>query len=207
MVADERARAFHDPALMWWDETAQFLRRTQSLRRTNPEARQFRAMQQALRLRIVSLPRYLEADTTFELEERHIWCEAMNAIDEICRDSLNGLWRTPTNLPWTRWGARQMSECVDHCKFHSWEPCTSGPLETIMLRVCQNRLWIPRAGVCLHPRKCSSTGKPSGNNAGNNTEGTLRNSSRPSADCVVKSWLAWQTRDFQEAFTRKRCAL
>ena len=44
MVADDRARAFHDPTLLWWDETAQILRRAQALRSTNPMARQLRAL-------------------------------------------------------------------------------------------------------------------------------------------------------------------
>ena len=36
MVADDRARAFQDPTLRWWDETAQLLRRVRALRSTNP---------------------------------------------------------------------------------------------------------------------------------------------------------------------------
>ena len=46
-------------------------------------------------------------------------------------------------------------------------------------------------------------GKLSGKRAGNNIEMAFRKSSRPSADCAVKSRLAWQTRDFQVASIRK----
>ena len=85
-MADDLARAFQDPALTWWDETAQFLRRTQSLRRTNPEARQLQAMQQALRLRISSL------SVTSKQTPLLSWkCEAMHAIDEIDDRDLEGL--------------------------------------------------------------------------------------------------------------------
>ena len=76
MVADDRARAFHDPTLLWWDETAQLLRRVRALRSTNPMARQLRAVYEAL-------PLSLESDPSFVFEERPNWCNALHAVDEI----------------------------------------------------------------------------------------------------------------------------
>ena len=83
MVPDARARVFHDPTLLWWDETAQLLRRARALRSTNPMARQLRAVYEALRRRIGTLPLFLESDPSFEFEERPNWCNALHAVDEI----------------------------------------------------------------------------------------------------------------------------
>ena len=78
MVADDRARAFQDPTLLWWDETAQLLRRVRTLRSTNPMARQLRAVYEALGRRIST-------------EERPNWCNALHAADEIEDQELENL--------------------------------------------------------------------------------------------------------------------
>ena len=83
MVADDRARAFQDPTLLRWDETAQLLRRVRSLWGTNPMARQLGSVHEILRKRISTLPRLLESDPSFEFEERPTWCDALHAADEI----------------------------------------------------------------------------------------------------------------------------
>ena len=77
-----------DPVLMWSHETAQ-LRRTQSLRRTSPEARLLRAMQQALRLHISSLSRHLEADRT--LSWRNDQCGARPCMQSM--RLMTAIWR------------------------------------------------------------------------------------------------------------------
>ena len=91
MVPDDRARVFHDPTLLWWDETAQLLRRARALRSTNPMARQLRAVYEALRRRIGTLPLFLESDPSFEFEERPNWCNALHAVDEIEDQELDNL--------------------------------------------------------------------------------------------------------------------
>ena len=91
MVADDRARAFQDPTLLWWDEMAQLLRRAGALRSTNPMARQLRAVYEALRRRIGTLPLFVESDPCFEFEERPNWCNALHAVDEIEDQELDDL--------------------------------------------------------------------------------------------------------------------
>ena len=91
MVANDRARAFQDPTLLWWDETAQLLRRVRALRSTNPMARQLRAGYEALRRRISTLPPFLESDPSFEFEERPNRCNALHAVDEIEDQELDNL--------------------------------------------------------------------------------------------------------------------
>ena len=91
MVADDRARAFQDPNLLWWDETAQLLRRVRALRSTNAMSRQLRAGYEALRRRISTLPPFLESDPSFEFEERPNWCNALHAVDEIEDQELDNL--------------------------------------------------------------------------------------------------------------------
>ena len=67
-----------------------FLRRVRTLR-TNPMARQLKAVNEALRRRISTLPRFLESDPSFEFEERRNWCNALHAADEKKDQELENL--------------------------------------------------------------------------------------------------------------------
>ena len=54
-------------------------------------ARQLGAVHEILRKRSSTLPRNLESDPSFELEERPNWCDALHAADEIEDQELENL--------------------------------------------------------------------------------------------------------------------
>ena len=54
-------------------------------------ARQLRAVYEALRRRISTLPLFLESDPSFEFEERPNWCNALHEADEIEDQELENL--------------------------------------------------------------------------------------------------------------------
>ena len=117
-----------------------------------------------------------------------MWCEAMHAIDEIDDRDLERLieWalahaKRPFRSLAGELDRRVRAWIIVNSTLGAGALATSGQLETVRLCVCHNRLWILRAGVCLHPRKCSSTGKLSGKSAGSNIEETLRDSSLPTS--------------------------
>ena len=174
--------------MLWWDETAQLLRRVRSLRST---ARQLKAVHEALRRRISTLPRFLESDPSFEFEERPSWCDALHArcdalhtTDEIGDqdlENLNKLFRA------------SLGSLTGVCALGSWrsphwerERCINGLLGMIRPRASRSKLWTPRDIDCPRPERWWDTGGQNGMLVGSSIGTASISSIWQSLNCAMK---------------------